>query len=240
MTHESCRISSTEMDPDDEGGLVKKRGVLRWDKRKKKFIKDFDGNPLDKRGEASKRKITESGRKVDKGYKTGLYEKWKDRSKAIVQREGLATAARRNPLPLLSSGRFVALLSRALARAHTSSIEGWGAEREWRHMVAGEDEDKTAYQSLPDDRGRRYRHNKGTPNVDANGRRIKSELKTKEQIKKDREKRKDLKEKNLPKAVRRLKEARAKAASKPKPHGLKPHITKGSIRKLKSGSKKKK
>jgi hypothetical protein len=27
------------MDPDDEGGLVKKRGVLRWDKRKKKFIK---------------------------------------------------------------------------------------------------------------------------------------------------------------------------------------------------------
>ena len=69
------------MDPDDEGGLVKKRGVLRWDKRKKKFIKDFDGNPLDKRGEASKRKITESGRKVDKGYKTGLYEKWKDRSK---------------------------------------------------------------------------------------------------------------------------------------------------------------
>ena len=124
MTHESCRISSTEMDPDDEGGLVKKRGVLRWDKRKKKFIKDFDGNPLDKRGEASKRKITESGRKVDKGYKTGLYEKWKDRSKAIVQREGLATAARRNPLPLLSSGRFVALLSRALARAHTSSLKG--------------------------------------------------------------------------------------------------------------------
>ena len=41
-----------EMDPDDEGGLVKKRGVLRWDKRKKKFIKDFDGNPLDKRGES--------------------------------------------------------------------------------------------------------------------------------------------------------------------------------------------
>jgi len=28
-----------DLDPDDEGGLVKKRGVLRWDKRKKKFIK---------------------------------------------------------------------------------------------------------------------------------------------------------------------------------------------------------
>jgi hypothetical protein len=54
------------MDPDDEGGLVKKRGVLRWDKRKKKFIKDFDGNPNDKRGESSKKQRTEAGRKIEK------------------------------------------------------------------------------------------------------------------------------------------------------------------------------
>jgi len=44
---------------------------------------------------------------------------------------------------------------------------------------------------------------------------------------------------------RRLKEAKAKAANKPKPFGhggVKPHITKGSIRKMKpgGGGKKKK
>jgi hypothetical protein len=30
--------------------------------------------------------------------------------------------------------------------------------------------------------GRKYRHNKGTPKVDENGRRLKDELKTKEQV----------------------------------------------------------
>jgi len=180
-----------EMDPDDEGGLVKKRGVLRWDKRKKKFIKDFDGNPMDKRGE-SKNRMNEAGRKIEKGYKTGLYERWKDKSKAQIQREG-------------------------------------------------EDEDKSAYQALPDPRGRKYRHTAGTPGaVDANGRKVKDEIKTKSDIRKDREKRANLKEKNLPKAVRRLKEGKSKAANKPKPFGVKPHITKGSIRKMKTGSKKKK
>ena len=40
------------------------------------WLQDFDGNPMDKRGE-SKNRVNEAGRKIDKGYKTGLYEKWK-------------------------------------------------------------------------------------------------------------------------------------------------------------------
>ena len=45
------------------------------------------------------------------------------------------------------------------------------------------------------------------------GRKIKDEIKSKDQIRKDREKKAQLKEKNLPKAVRRLKEAKAKAGT---------------------------
>ena len=51
-------------------------------------------------------------------------------------------------------------------------------------------QDKGSYQSLPDQRGRKYRHKMGVPSsVDAQGRKIKDEIKSKEQIRKDREKR---------------------------------------------------
>ena len=35
-------------------------------------MQDFDGNPMEKRGE-SKSKMNEAGRKVTKGYKIGLF-----------------------------------------------------------------------------------------------------------------------------------------------------------------------
>jgi len=51
--------------------------------------------------------------------------------------------------------------------------------------------------------------------VDTNGRKVKDEIKTKSDIRKDREKRANLKEKNLPKAVRRLKEGKVLSLSPP-------------------------
>ncbi|EKX32169.1 hypothetical protein GUITHDRAFT_121663 [Guillardia theta CCMP2712] len=175
-----------EMDPDEEGTLLKKRAVLRWDSRKKKFVKDFDRTQDKTDGKA---RMNEAGKKIKKGYRLGLYDKWKERSKARIQLEG-------------------------------------------------EEEDSSVHQSLPDFRSRRFRHNKGEAAAGGEKRGPRDELKSKDQIRKEREKKQNLKEKNMPKALRRLVpstssrlEQKRKEANKG-PKG-KPHITKASIRKSK-------
>jgi hypothetical protein len=173
-----------EMDPDDAQAMIKKRAQMRWDPRSKKFVKDFDGVPSTKGKNEGKERVNEAGRKIKKGYKVGLYDKWKERHKARIQTEG-------------------------------------------------EEEDRDAASAMQRPGGRRYRHMAGTPGH--GGKMPRDELKNKDQIRKERAKKANLKELQLPKAVRKLKEQKQKqeaAAQRRKAH-MKPHMSKGMIRKSK-------
>ena len=54
----------------------------RWDSRKKKFVKDFESSGGLVKDDNEKKRKNEAGRKIEKGYAKGTYERWKNRSKS--------------------------------------------------------------------------------------------------------------------------------------------------------------
>eukprot|EP00096_Caligus_rogercresseyi_P015644 TRINITY_DN8119_c0_g1_i1.p1 TRINITY_DN8119_c0_g1~~TRINITY_DN8119_c0_g1_i1.p1 ORF type:complete len:787 (+),score=227.43 TRINITY_DN8119_c0_g1_i1:263-2362(+) len=65
---------------DDDSSLRKKKSLMRWDKKSKKYVRDTDSS--------EKKKIkTESGVWIPASYKSNRYKHWKERSKAAVFNE---------------------------------------------------------------------------------------------------------------------------------------------------------
>ncbi|KAL9259917.1 putative DEAD-box ATP-dependent RNA helicase 29 [Drosera capensis] len=88
----SRRLDSAIMDTlaDDSAGMQKQKSVFHWDKRGKKYVKLNNGEHVTANGKVK----TESGHKL-KATKTGIYEKWKNRTHNKVshrQMEGDDTA----------------------------------------------------------------------------------------------------------------------------------------------------
>ncbi len=71
---------------DDDNSLRAKRNVMRWDVKKKKYVKaEADGG---NGGDNNKKRIkTESGVWIPASYKSDRYAKWKERSKLAQMQE---------------------------------------------------------------------------------------------------------------------------------------------------------
>ncbi|XP_031473298.1 putative DEAD-box ATP-dependent RNA helicase 29 [Nymphaea colorata] len=82
---ESNRLESAVLDlvADDSSGLGKHKSVYHWDKRGKKYVKLNNGQ----RVMASGKIKNESGAKIKKG-KTGIYQKWKQKSHSKISHSG--------------------------------------------------------------------------------------------------------------------------------------------------------
>ncbi|KAF3790559.1 putative DEAD-box ATP-dependent RNA helicase 29 [Nymphaea thermarum] len=82
---ESNRLESAVLDlvADDSSGLGKQKSVYHWDKRGKKYVKLNNGQ----RVMASGKIKNESGAKIKKG-KTGIYQKWKQKSHSKISHGG--------------------------------------------------------------------------------------------------------------------------------------------------------
>merc|ERR1739840_27819 len=64
-------------------GMRKKKSMMRWDAKKKKYVKAEQGQ-----GDDSKKKIkTESGVWIPASYKSDRYAKWRERSKLNQMQE---------------------------------------------------------------------------------------------------------------------------------------------------------
>merc|ERR1712002_489598 len=77
---------------DEDIHMRRKKGIIRWDNKTKKYVRDQDDK---------KRIKTESGVYISATYKTNRYEKWKERSKQSQQGGGSddEDASQRTPLP---------------------------------------------------------------------------------------------------------------------------------------------
>eukprot|EP01096_Ripella_sp_DP13-Kostka_P016650 TRINITY_DN8178_c0_g1_i1.p1 TRINITY_DN8178_c0_g1~~TRINITY_DN8178_c0_g1_i1.p1 ORF type:complete len:902 (+),score=445.68 TRINITY_DN8178_c0_g1_i1:148-2706(+) len=129
-------IESSVMDliPDDPDGIFKKRNVMQWDKKTKKYVRGDNKKGLLVRNE--------SGTMVE-AKKSDRYEKWKKKSKRMIQKEG----------------------ERESSYSEGDSIGGWRKQLQ----VMKYHQNKPAEVAPP-----------------ANGRPLKDELKTPEQIAKER------------------------------------------------------
>ncbi|PIN14126.1 RNA helicase [Handroanthus impetiginosus] len=83
---ESNRFDSAVLDlnADDTEGLHKQKSSYHWDKRSKKYVKLNNGERVTASGKIK----TESGAKLKKATKTGIYKKWKERSHRKVSLKG--------------------------------------------------------------------------------------------------------------------------------------------------------
>merc|ERR1719445_1611941 len=71
----------------DEGSLMrKKKTMMRWDAKKKKYVKSDDN------GENKKKIKTESGVWIPASYKSDRYAKWRERSKLNQMQEAAEAA----------------------------------------------------------------------------------------------------------------------------------------------------
>ncbi|KAI2801612.1 ATP-dependent RNA helicase ddx54 [Blomia tropicalis] len=68
-----------DLDGDESGKITRNKNQLKWDRKKKKFITPGSDEPK------LKRIKTESGNWINASYKSGLYEKWKQKSKVEHQ-----------------------------------------------------------------------------------------------------------------------------------------------------------
>lgn len=64
-----------DMNGDEKGSITKNKNQLKWDRKKKKFITPGSDEPK------MKKIKTESGNWISASYNSGIYEKWKKRSK---------------------------------------------------------------------------------------------------------------------------------------------------------------
>ena len=71
---------------DDNASLRKKKTLMRWDAKKKKYVKAEAGNMDSSAGEKKKIK-TESGVWIPASYKSDRYAKWRERSKLAQMQE---------------------------------------------------------------------------------------------------------------------------------------------------------
>ncbi len=69
---------------DDDSSMRKKKNVMRWDVKKKKYVKAEDD------GGKTKKIKTESGVWIPASYKSDRYAKWRERSKLIQMQEAEA------------------------------------------------------------------------------------------------------------------------------------------------------
>ena len=72
--------------PDDEGELLKRKKVMKWDSTKKRYmLKNIDSS-----GRVIKEKLNESGKKVNnkKKPKESTYEKWSKKTHLKLQNSG--------------------------------------------------------------------------------------------------------------------------------------------------------
>eukprot|EP00088_Acartia_fossae_P008716 TRINITY_DN1417_c0_g1_i8.p1 TRINITY_DN1417_c0_g1~~TRINITY_DN1417_c0_g1_i8.p1 ORF type:complete len:778 (-),score=244.97 TRINITY_DN1417_c0_g1_i8:52-2385(-) len=76
----SAQASNAVLDltADEDNEMRRKKGIIRWDNKTKKYVKVQDDK---------KRIKTESGVYISATYKTNRYEKWKERSKLAQQDE---------------------------------------------------------------------------------------------------------------------------------------------------------
>ncbi|KAH9427080.1 ATP-dependent RNA helicase ddx54 [Dermatophagoides pteronyssinus] len=67
--------SVLDFDGDENGQITKNQNQLKWDRKKKKFIQPGENEPK------MKKIRTESGNLINASYKSGMYEKWRKKSK---------------------------------------------------------------------------------------------------------------------------------------------------------------
>ncbi|CAC5380122.1 DDX54 [Mytilus coruscus] len=154
---------SMDITGDEDNTLQKTKSAFRWDRKKKKFVKDGGLDP-------KKKKIrTESGALISASFKSTAYEEWKNKTKVDDQDnqndEDDSDHERKPALPQKPSERFTVLGTKR-RRWHTQGMEesnqqksGGGKKRKFKSELKGKEqilkqrnikEKKQAYQS--------YRH----------------------------------------------------------------------------------
>ncbi|KAJ4841689.1 putative DEAD-box ATP-dependent RNA helicase 29 [Turnera subulata] len=98
----SNRLENAVLDlvADDSEGLQKQKATYHWDKRSKKYVKLNNGERVTASGKVK----TEGGAKV-KATKTGIYERWKQRSHRKVSLTGRADGETAENTSGFSGGR---------------------------------------------------------------------------------------------------------------------------------------
>eukprot|EP00752_Nemacystus_decipiens_P002961 g2751.t1 len=178
-----------DVNPDEAVDMAKKQRLLHWDSRKKKFVKTTLAELSERKSGGSRKIRTESGVvvKAKNAPQGEIYAKWKRNSNRKVGRDGDEEEARGG------------------AGASTSGGGGWGSgggrgrRGGWGDTFRGGGEEEAGAAA-------------GKGAREQGGRVVRDELKTKGQIRKNKQKDENKKLKNMPKAKRRalLKKKEAK------------------------------
>jgi len=72
--------------PDEKDQILQKRNVLKWDRKKKKFVQTTLGNDINNMKKSKKR--NESGVVIDENFKPKRYELWKEKTHLNIPMPG--------------------------------------------------------------------------------------------------------------------------------------------------------
>ncbi|RUS25867.1 P-loop containing nucleoside triphosphate hydrolase protein [Jimgerdemannia flammicorona] len=184
---EQASTATVDMQGDERDTMRQKQNILRWDARKKKFVR---GTGI---GADNKKLITtESGTKISASFKSGRYTDWTHKSKLILPRTGEQELAS-------SKTHAGAKRYRHQQQKEAKPLDPLAHDYERkakRRQMGDENGEEAGKGGAGEDRGKRQKDGRVKGKRTVGGRGTKSELKNVDQIRKERKMKENRKAKN--------------------------------------------